>query len=94
MTPTLLSPKAWRVAAMFREIDSASRSMALGRTENCSSTAGHAAPTRTLESTSSASAIAGIWRLRSTTAEKKAAAQITAMISRISFAGIAALRSV
>ena len=32
----------------------ASSSLAFGRTENCSRTAGHAAPTRTLDSTSSA----------------------------------------
>jgi len=79
---------------MLRLIDRASRSLAFGRTENCSRTAGQAAPTRMLESTSRASAITGIWRLRRTTAAKNAPAQITAIMSRISFAGIAALRSV
>ena len=53
---------------MLRPIESASRWLALGRTENCSSTAGHAAPMRTLDRISSARAIAGIWRLRRNTA--------------------------
>ena len=55
---------------------------------------GHAAPTRTLDSTSSTTAIAGSCRLRRNTATKNAAAQMIEMNSRISFAGITAFRSV
>ncbi len=79
---------------MLRLIDSASRSMAFGFTENCSSTAGHAAPTRMLDRISSTVAIAGSWRLRSTAPTKNATAQNTAMHNRISLAGSTALRSV
>jgi hypothetical protein len=87
-------PNACRVAAMFRSIDTASRSFALGATTNCCSTCGQAAPTSTLDSTSSTVAMAGNCRLRRNTAAKKAAAQMIEMNSMISLAGITAFRSV
>ncbi len=49
---------------------------------------------RMLESTSSTVEIAGSWRLLRKTAAKNANAQMIEMNSRISFAGITALRSV
>ena len=50
---TFVSPNACLVASMLRWIDVASFKLALGRTENCSSTAGHAAPISTLDKISS-----------------------------------------
>src|ERR1700712_5066316 len=79
---------------MFRWIDVASLSFALGRTENCSRTAGHAAPTRMLDRISSTSEIAGSWMFRRDAPAKNAMAQITEMHNKISFAGNTALRSV
>ena len=79
---------------MLRWIDGASRSFAFGATTNCCSTCGQAAPTSTLDRTSSTVAIAGSCRLRRNTAAKNAAAQMIEMNSRISLAGITALRSV
>ena len=90
----LFRPYASRVALMFRSIERASRCWAFGATENCCSTCGHAAPISTLDSTSSTVAMAGSCRLRRNTAAKNAAAQMIEMNSRISFAGITALRSV
>ncbi len=79
---------------MLRWIGTASRWLALGRHHELLSTCGHAAPISTLDSISSTGAIAGICRLRRNTAAKNAAAQMIEMSSRISLAGIAALRSV
>ena len=93
-TLSWVRPNAWRVASMLRWIDGASRSFAFGATTNCCSTAGHAAPTSTLDSTSSTTAIAGSCRLRRNTATKNAAAQMIEMNSRISLAGMTAFRSV
>ena len=82
------------VASMLLRIGSRSAWLAFGLTRTCSSTAGHTAPTSTLDSTSSTVASAGICRLRRNTAAKNATAQMTAMHSRIRSAGITALRSV
>ena len=87
-------PNAARVPSMLRWIGTDSRSFALGATTNCCSTCGHAAPISTLDRTSSTVAIAGSCRLRRNTAAKNAAAQMIEMNSRISLAGITALRSV
>ena len=94
LTLSSVSPNACFVASMLRVIDTDSRSLALGATTNCCRTCGHAAPTSTLEITSSTVAIAGSCRLRRNTATKNAAAQMIEMKMRISLAGITALRSV
>ena len=80
---------------MLRWMDGASRSFAFGATTNCCSTAGHAAPTSTLDSTSSTTRDRGQLQVAPEHAPtKNAAAQMTAMNSRIILAGSTALMSV
>ena len=79
---------------MLREMNSLSFCAALGLTLNCSTIMGQPAPMISELSSSSTRPMAGIRRSRRNSAENTAAAQISAIASRISLAGSTALMSV
>ena len=87
-------PYAAVVAAMLREMNSASLVAALGLTENCSIAAGQMTPMTSADSSIRTVATAGIRRSRRNTAAKNATAQTIAIAIRISLAGSITLMSV